>query len=62
MVNLHISRSKFVLPSVLVFLLAKLIWQLWKQVPRLKKNKPEYVEGVQANAQWTFPLLVRRVA
>jgi len=35
---------------------------LLEEVPRLKKNKPEYVEGVQANAQWTFPLLVRRVA
>ena len=35
---------------------------LLEEVPRLKQNKPEYVEGVRANAQWTFPLLVRRVA
>lgn len=35
---------------------------LLEQVPRLKKNKEAYVEGVRANAQWTFPLLVRRVA
>ena len=34
---------------------------LLEEVPRLKKNKPEYVAGVQANAQWTFPLLVRRM-